>query len=291
MAKRIWTLPNQCFEMLYGTPWWALLAWALLGCAAPAAELAAPTSAGPLDLVASANRATDAQRFSIRPSPLLVAVGPTTDTVLEVRVWAEELLTSGASLAFATPHANPVPAPPSPSLEGRSGSGFVLTRWLPDGRVMFALTVISLLMMVVALFLVPLVIGFLPADYFVRPDPPRPRWGRQFPVLYFLWLCFRNLIGAVFLLVGFVQLFTPGQGLLCMLVGLSLMVFPGKRKIEAWILANRMVLTAINAIRRRYGKPPVLSPFQKPASLAAPSTRETSRPMGVAGTEGKPAAP
>lgn len=129
-----------------------------------------------------------------------------------------------------------------------------------DSGVFWALAVLSAVMVVGAALLVPVVIVRLPADYFVRPDPPRPRWARRHPLLYLVWLGFRNVIGIVFIVAGIVQLFTPGQGVLCIVVGFSLMVFPGKRRIEAAVVGHPRVLRVLNAIRRRYGREPILSP-------------------------------
>ena len=126
--------------------------------------------------------------------------------------------------------------------------------------VMAILAVASVVMVVGAAVVVPLLIVKMPADYFVRPEPPRPGWARRHPLLYFGWLALRNAIGLIFLVAGFVQLFTPGQGVLCMLIGLSFMVFPGKRRLEGWIVGNRLVLRGVNAIRRRAGKPPLQPP-------------------------------
>ena len=49
---------------------------------------------------------------------------------------------------------------------------------------------------------------------------------------------------------------TPGQGLLTLLVGLLLMNFPGKYRLERWLVGRRGVLTALNWLRRRGGHPP-----------------------------------
>ncbi|OYV97228.1 MAG: hypothetical protein B7X11_06595 [Acidobacteria bacterium 37-65-4] len=45
------------------------------------------------------------------------------------------------------------------------------------------------------------------------------------------------------------------------LIGVSLIDFPGKHRLEARLVAQRMVLHAINAVRQRFGRPPlVLAP-------------------------------
>lgn len=132
-----------------------------------------------------------------------------------------------------------------------------------DNHILWFLAIASVVMAIGAAFVVPILIVKMPADYFVRPDPPRPRWARRHPLAYYLWLALRNLVGLVFLLAGFVQLFTPGQGVLCIVIGFSFMVFPGKRKLEGWVVGNRHVLRALNAIRRRYGREPIIPPKRR----------------------------
>jgi hypothetical protein len=71
----------------------------------------------------------------------------------------------------------------------------------------------------------------------------------------------KNVVGAVFLFAGFLMLFLPGQGVLTMLIGISMLDFPGKRKIEAKLIGQPTILGVINTMRRKYAKPPlVLAP-------------------------------
>ena len=51
------------------------------------------------------------------------------------------------------------------------------------------------------------------------------------------------------------MLFTPGQGILSLLVGVILCDFPGKRKVERKIIERPLVLSTINRIRARYNRP------------------------------------
>jgi hypothetical protein len=78
------------------------------------------------------------------------------------------------------------------------------------------------------------------------------------PVLRLLGHLVKNLIGAIFLFAGFLMLFLPGQGVLTMLIGLSLIEFPGKRRLEAKIVGQSTVLSTINAMRAKFNKPPLV---------------------------------
>jgi hypothetical protein len=47
----------------------------------------------------------------------------------------------------------------------------------------------------------------------------------------------------------------PGQGFLVILIGLTLADFPGKRRMELWLLRQPSLLRAINSLRARFHKP------------------------------------
>jgi hypothetical protein len=78
------------------------------------------------------------------------------------------------------------------------------------------------------------------------------------PVMKIFGHLVKNTFGAVFLLAGFLMLFLPGQGILTMLIGLSLIDFPGKRVLEARLIGRPSLLHAINRVRARFGKPPLV---------------------------------
>ena len=49
----------------------------------------------------------------------------------------------------------------------------------------------------------------------------------------------------------------PGQGLLTIVIGLILLDYPGKRKLERRLAARPVVLRAINRVRTRFRRPPM----------------------------------
>jgi hypothetical protein len=67
----------------------------------------------------------------------------------------------------------------------------------------------------------------------------------------------RNLLGYVFIVAGILMLVTPGQGMLTILIGLTLVNFPRKYRLERWIVSRRPVLRSVNWLRRRAGCPPL----------------------------------
>jgi hypothetical protein len=117
-----------------------------------------------------------------------------------------------------------------------------------------ALTVLSLVFFVGSLVAIPVILVRLPADFFdIRV--PRPWMKDHHPVLRLIGHVVKNLVGAIFLFAGFLMLFLPGQGILTMLIGVSMLDFPGKRKLEAKMIGQPAVLHAINGMRERFGKP------------------------------------
>jgi hypothetical protein len=122
------------------------------------------------------------------------------------------------------------------------------------------LTALSFVFFVATLIAIPFILVRLPADYFdVRV--PRPWMQDHHPVLRVAGHLVKNAIGAVFVFAGFLMLFLPGQGVLTMLIGISMLDFPSKRKLEAKLVGQPTVLSVINGMRKHRGKPPlVLAP-------------------------------
>jgi len=59
-------------------------------------------------------------------------------------------------------------------------------------------------------------------------------------------------------LAGIAMLVLPGQGILAILGGIELMDFPGKYRLERWIVSRPAVLRSVNWLRRRMGRPPLV---------------------------------
>lgn len=68
----------------------------------------------------------------------------------------------------------------------------------------------------------------------------------------------KMLVGVSFLLIGLVMLVLPGQGLITMLIGFSLLPFPGKNKMEQNILSRKSVRSSLNWIRIKANKDPFI---------------------------------
>jgi len=117
---------------------------------------------------------------------------------------------------------------------------------------------LSLVCFVGGLVAVPILIARMRSDYFVSRRPPAESWSGRHPATRITLLAIKNGLGAVLVLAGVAMLVLPGQGVLTILVGLSMLSFPGKRRLELKIVKQRPVHQAINWIRARANRPPLI---------------------------------
>ncbi|ASP49410.1 hypothetical protein [Cognaticolwellia beringensis] len=66
------------------------------------------------------------------------------------------------------------------------------------------------------------------------------------------------VLGLFLLICGLAMLVLPGQGLITILIGLSLIPFPGKHKLENNLLARKSVRSSLNWIRIKAKKEPFI---------------------------------
>jgi hypothetical protein len=116
---------------------------------------------------------------------------------------------------------------------------------------------ISALSLAVGVVAVPALVVRVRPDYFLTPH--RPARFRH-PLVRVALSAAKNCLGAALLAVGILLLFLPGQGLLTLIVGLMIMDYPGKYKLERWLVRRPHVLPALNWLRRKHGRPPLQSP-------------------------------
>ncbi len=120
------------------------------------------------------------------------------------------------------------------------------------------LGVISLPTFLVSLIIIPWIIGKLPHNYFLH-SKEKGRWSlRKHPILMVCIFLLRNIFGLLFLLAGFIMLFLPGQGILTMVVGISLMTFPGKQALLQKMIHHQSIQRSLNWVRKKTGKKPFL---------------------------------
>lgn len=121
----------------------------------------------------------------------------------------------------------------------------------------FALSMVTFFGSMIAL---PLILARMPPDYFLRPRRTAAAFSRHHPALRIALLLTKNVVGVVFVLVAIPMLAGPGQGVLTLLIGITLLDIPGKRRLELWLVRLPRVLRAINWIRRKADRPPLQLP-------------------------------
>ncbi len=130
--------------------------------------------------------------------------------------------------------------------------------WIHDhGTLLSWLTGASAVMFVGTLIALPAMVVRIAPDYFAHERRPPSRWAHHHPVVRVLFHIGKNAIGIVFIIAGIAMLVLPGQGLLSLVIGFFLLDFPGKYRVEKWLVRRRRVLGAINWLRTRAGREPI----------------------------------
>ena len=114
--------------------------------------------------------------------------------------------------------------------------------------------ILSIVMFIGSLIAVPWLILRMAPDYFIRHRYKVIKRHCRHPVLTIVLFSLRNTIGLSLFVAGFAMLLLPGQGILTMLIGLSLMDFPGKYRLFDKVVQNNKVQKSLNWIREKGGK-------------------------------------
>lgn len=118
---------------------------------------------------------------------------------------------------------------------------------------------------VIGAIAVPWIVVKLPKDAFAKLKGPT--WLDHQPVAVRLPLrLLKNVLALALVAVGIAMLVLPGQGVLAILLGVMLGDFPGKVKLQRWILAKPKVMKSLNWLRGKFSKPPLDRPSAKLAA-------------------------
>lgn len=115
---------------------------------------------------------------------------------------------------------------------------------------------ISVALSATTLALAVVVVVSWPSTRFKQSDGPPTE--RHALVALFRTIA-KNALGVLIVALGAVMALpgVPGQGMLMMIVGLTLLDFPGRRRLEARLLRKPRVLGAINRVRARFDRLPL----------------------------------
>jgi hypothetical protein len=121
-------------------------------------------------------------------------------------------------------------------------------------KLWLALGVVSIVAFVATLVLVPVTLARLPKDYFVR-DAVASSAPMPLRVL-------KNVLGVLIVLVGVLMLILPGQGIITIALGLGLVDFPGRRRVELAVIGRPGVIKSVNALRQKFRREPLELPHR-----------------------------
>ena len=98
----------------------------------------------------------------------------------------------------------------------------------------------------------------LPANHFSKTRKTK-FWSGPRPALHAAKVIGKNVAVVLLVALGIVLSIpgVPGQGLLTILLGIMLLDFPGRERLEQKLLSKPSIVNTINKLRGRFGKPPL----------------------------------
>ncbi|NLX57095.1 MAG: hypothetical protein GXY58_18460 [Planctomycetaceae bacterium] len=111
----------------------------------------------------------------------------------------------------------------------------------------------------VSIVAITVLLVHLPSTYFLDSHQ-RELWIDRHRVIRWTGIVLKNLLGLFLVLLGGVLSVPgiPGQGLLTVVIGLVLLDFPGKRRLEQSILSRPGLRVRVNRLRARFGREPLV---------------------------------
>lgn len=128
------------------------------------------------------------------------------------------------------------------------------------------LTTVSMALLAISLFALPWLIARLPEDYFTIEGQARLAAERRANPTH-KWIklslrILRNVGGVLIALSGVAMLLLPGQGIIAILVGLMLVDYPGKHRMERKLMGKPWVHRPLNWLRAKVKRQPFAVPAQ-----------------------------
>lgn len=132
-----------------------------------------------------------------------------------------------------------------------------LHTWLSGHALLLSvLASVSAVLLVATIVVAPWAISRLPANYLQQRLEKNAKQG----IWYSLTSVSRALLGLLVTLLGLVMLITPGPGVIMLLLGISIAEFPGRNRLLVYLATRPNVLSSLNWMRKRHGKPPFIHP-------------------------------
>ena len=137
----------------------------------------------------------------------------------------------------------------------------MMEQWISKEAVVW----ISGLALTIGVIVIPWILVEMPADAFTNVK--RYSWLDKKPASVRIpFRIIKNLLAFGLILLGAVMFVTPGPGMFPILLGVLLADFPGKLKLQRWILSKPYVMNSMNCLRRKFRRPPLQKPRAKLAA-------------------------
>jgi hypothetical protein len=114
----------------------------------------------------------------------------------------------------------------------------------------YGMIAFSVVMFVASIVAIPIVVRRLSPDHFVRPPP---KHSLRTKVML-------NASGALLIALGIAMLVLPGQGIIAILFGMSMMDVRIKHRVLRRLLTQSKIQEAVQQLRSKAGKPPLVIP-------------------------------
>lgn len=143
-----------------------------------------------------------------------------------------------------------------------------MLEWVINHRILLGwLGAASVVTFLATLFIVPWLAVRIPADYFTHQKRHRQTKQSHHPIIRITLIIAKNVLGCLIVVIGFIMLFVPGQGIMTMLIGVMFLDFPGKYQLERRLVSYGPVFRSINWLRHRTGRDPLMLQFFKKDAL------------------------
>jgi hypothetical protein len=134
-----------------------------------------------------------------------------------------------------------------------------LLAWVSDHQQLLVwVGIVSFVVFILSLLSLPWLVAQIPEDYFLPQKRQPTQWKKLHPVIRLLALIGKNLIGYGLIVAGLLMLFLPGQGILTLVMGLLLVDYPGKFRLERKLVKTPAILNSLNWLRRKAKRPPLV---------------------------------
>lgn len=112
----------------------------------------------------------------------------------------------------------------------------------------------SVIFFLLGLLITPFLVAAIPENYFSAQAAPKNQLSGFLFLRAIIFRCLKNALGLILVLAGLLMLVLPGQGILTLVLGLLLIDYPGKYRLERKLVSYPIVLNAINWARHKRNK-------------------------------------